>query len=127
MSSPIAAMLLDPDRSALARRLAPGVQFLSPAADYDGREDVTHLVAQIAAVLERVTVTRELHDGERTTTFLDASVAGQSLLGVLDEHRDADGRVDRAVLWLRPLPVLRVAIDRMRERLAIDPLPSLRP
>jgi hypothetical protein len=104
--------------------LADDVRFHSPVADYQGRADVAHLFGLIARVLEDVVVTRTVSDGDATITFLTATVGGRALDGVLDEHRDAAGRLVEATLLLRPYTALRGAIGKMGELLEADPLPS---
>jgi hypothetical protein len=106
--------------------LAEDVRFHSPAADYEGRQDVAHLVTAISSVLEDVNATRRFSQGPATTTFFTATVDGHPLDGVLDERFAPDGRIAEATLFLRPYAALRVAIGRMRLALAQDPLPSAR-
>lgn len=119
--------LIRQDARALGELVAEDVRFRSPAADYAGRDDVVHLLAAIGGVVSDVRPTRTLVDGPSTTTFLTARVGDGALQGVLDERRDAEGRVTDAMLLLRPYPVLRAAIGAMQARLAEDPLPSARP
>lgn len=120
------ALLRSPSGADLTAVLAEDVRFHSPAADYEGREDVAHLVTAISTVLENVHATRQFSQGPATTTFFTATVDGHPLDGVLDERFAPDGRIAEATLFLRPYGVLLVAIGRMRSALAQDPLPSAR-
>jgi 2-methylisocitrate lyase-like PEP mutase family enzyme len=109
-----------------AVQLADDVVFHSPVADYEGSEDVLHLLRPIASVLEDVRLTRSIGDDRTTTSFVSAHVGGHALTGVLDEARDADGRVIVATLLLRPYAALRTAMGAMQAALERDPLPSTR-
>jgi hypothetical protein len=124
MSASLLSFLRSPADVDLSSALARDIRFHSPAADYEGRSDVAHLVTTIAAVLEDVGTTRTLSQGATTTCFFTAHVEGHELDGVLDERFDSDGRIAEARLFLRPYAALSVAIDRMRAELAKDPLPS---
>ena len=120
------ALLQSASGADLTAVLAEDVRFHSPAADYEGREDVAHLVTAISTVLEDVNATRRFSQGPTTTTFLTAAVGGHPLDGVLDERFAPDGRIAEATLFLRAYGALRVAIGRMQSALAQDPLPSAR-
>lgn len=124
MPSPIVSLLQDPDRRALAELVSESVRFHSPVADYEGRSDVTHLLLLIARVLEDLRPTRELRTSTSYTTFVETSVNGRPIEGVLDEHQDDSGRVVEATLMLRPLSALRAAVAVMAQALDEDPLPS---
>jgi 2-methylisocitrate lyase-like PEP mutase family enzyme len=109
-----------------AVELADDVVFHSPVADYEGRDDVLHLLRTIASVLEHVRVTRSVGEERTITSFLSAQVGGRAITGVLDEARDPDGRVVAATLLLRPYAALRSAMGAMQAALERDPLPSVR-
>lgn len=126
MSSRLMPLLRRPDGPALEELLTESVRFHSPVADYEGRADVAHLLSLIAGVLSDVRPTRELTDEAGTTTFITGHVQDHAFDGVLDERLDEQGRVADATLMLRPLVVLRVAIDAMRSGLEVDPLPGRR-
>jgi 2-hydroxychromene-2-carboxylate isomerase len=117
--------LRSPEGVDLPSALAEDIRFHSPAADYAGRSDVAHLVTAISTVLEDMSTNRTLSQGATTTAFFTARVEGHVLDGVLDERFDADGRIAEASLFLRPYAGLGVAIDRMRAKLAQDPLPRM--
>jgi hypothetical protein len=78
----------------------------------------------ISTVLEDVSESRTLNEGEMRTTFFTAQIEGHDLDGVLDERFDENGRIAEATLLLRPYRALGVAVDHMRARLAEHPLPS---
>ena len=120
----IVALLHSPDRRALAESLSDSVRFHSPVSDYEGRDDVAHLLSLIATVLEDLRPTRELGTSASRTTFLEATVDDQPIQGVLDERHDASGRLLEATLMLRPLSALRRAVAAMAQALDDEPLPS---
>jgi uncharacterized protein (DUF1330 family) len=105
-------------------RVARDVRFLSPAAEYRGRDDVVHLVRTIARVLGDVVATDLSDDGSWRTTAFKAGLAGREADGVLRERCDAAGDIEEAVLFLRPHAALRDGMRLMQSHLDRDPLPS---
>ncbi|GGV36631.1 hypothetical protein GCM10010277_23210 [Streptomyces longisporoflavus] len=112
--------------------LAPDVVFHSPVADYRGRDDVAHLFAKIGQCLTGLEPLGQFTDpgagGEErhgVSTFT-AKVGDESVFGALVQHVDAQGQLTEATLLLRPLSALTNAVDRMRDALSADPLPSRR-
>ena len=126
MPSPLVGLLQAPDRDALEALLAYAARFHSPVADYEGHADVAHLLTLIATVVDDIQPTRELEDGEATTTFFSGTVAGRPAQGVLDERHHDHGRLVDATLMLRPFAALRVAMAAMAAALDAAPLPSAR-
>jgi hypothetical protein len=108
----------------LRGRLAADVVFHSPVATYRGRDDVAHLLATIARVVDDIAPARELTaDGTRVTFFI-ARVGERDVDGVLEETFGAGGEVVELRLMLRPLDALLAAVRGMGEALALEPLPS---
>jgi hypothetical protein len=112
--------------SEIAPWLAPDVVFHSPVADYRGRDDVAHLLAAIASCLDAPVTTAELAGPSQTATVFVTAVSDRRLDGVLLQACDDEGLLAEATLQLRPLAVLRTAVERMKAALAADPLPSSR-
>jgi hypothetical protein len=108
------------DRAALAAVLSDDVEFHSPVTDYHGRDEVVHLLATIGTVVEDVRVRRELRQDRETTTFIEGTVGGRAIEGVLDQIHDDAGRVCDLTLMLRPLEVLLEGVRRMRTALGLD-------
>ena len=106
--------------------LAEEVTFLSPFADYHGRDDVSHLFALIAGVLQGPSVSASATDGTLTYTSLTGNVDGRALQAAVCERHDDEGRLAHATLFLRPYHGLRAAMDAMGRLLADAPLPSAR-
>ncbi|WAL68133.1 hypothetical protein ORV05_10315 [Amycolatopsis cynarae] len=124
--SPVLAAWASGDHGPLSEALAEHVTFSSPVADYHGRGDVAHMLGLIAGVLEGVERTGEWGDERDAVYALVARVGGQDVQGLLREERTGTGELAHITLFLRPYPVLRTAIGRMREALERTPLPSVR-
>jgi hypothetical protein len=128
--SELARRLRDADRmsllGSLPERLAGEVVFHSPVATYRGQQDVAHLLATIARVVDDVTPARAVSDAGLRVTFFTARVGEHEADGVLAENLDGDTIVELR-LMLRPLDALLAAVKRMGEELATSPLPSMRP
>lgn len=110
--------------SALAALLADDAAFSSPAADYAGRRDVSHMLGLIARVLQDVRAGPQWGDEYETVSAFAARFQGEEMQGMLREQRDSSGALAHVTLYLRPYPVLRVAMARMGELLARSPLPG---
>jgi ketosteroid isomerase-like protein len=113
--------LRESDRDAIAALMADDVEFHSPVADYRGREQVVHLLATIAGVIDDIRTRRELGEGLETVTFVEGEVAGRAVDGVLDEIRAEDGRIVELTLMLRPLDALMEGVKRMAAALTDTP------
>ena len=118
MPSALVSHLLSPTPDGVGAALADDVAFHSPFADYTGRETIAGLFAVMPGVFDEIAVLRELHgaDGE-LVTVLHGRVGDHAADAVLDERRDADGRVRDAMLLVRPLGAAQEAIRRMGDLL----------
>jgi len=126
MAPRLAEWLADPVSGALDGVLAEEVSFYSPVTVYEGRADVMHIFAAMAAVLEDLAITRVAEDGAATISFVSARIDGMAIDGIIDECVNAPGQLVEARLLLRPFDALRTAIAHMAERLEHHPLPSAR-
>jgi hypothetical protein len=108
------------DRAALADVLTEDVAFHSPVTDYRGRDEVVNLLATIGTVVEDVRVRRELRQDRETATFIEGTVGGRAVDGVLDQIRDETGGICEITLMLRPLESLLEGVRRMRTALGLD-------
>jgi hypothetical protein len=112
-SSPLVAAIRASDRAALAGLLADDVVFHSPVTDYHGRDEVVHLLANIGTVIDDVRIRRELSRDEETVAFVEGTVGGRPIEGVLDQIHDEAGRIRELTLMLRPLDALLEGVKRM--------------
>jgi hypothetical protein len=108
------------DRGALRDLLSEDVAFHSPVTDYAGRDQVAHLLATIGTVIDDVRVRRELSRDDETVAFVEGSIGGRPVEGMLDQIRDEYGRVRELTLMLRPLEVLVEGVKRMGAALGAD-------
>ncbi len=117
--------LIEPNpENRLRNALADQVVFQSPVRDYHGRADVAHILTTIGAVLDAIEVESELFVDRQLVTIIRAVHGDERMSGVLIEIYDARGRVEQAMLLLRPLSVLLKAIAAMRAALKRSPLPD---
>jgi hypothetical protein len=124
-SSLILAVWRTGGTGALTDLLAEDVTFSSPVADYHGRGNAAHMLGLIATVLEDVAPVQGWGDGREWLSAFTARVDDGELQGMLREERGPAGKLVQVTLFLRPYPVLRVAIAKMRQRLADSPLPPV--
>ena len=124
MQSKVLALLQPDDQTRPQQALSEEVIFESPVRDYHGRADVAHILSTIGTVLDQIDAQRELAADREIVTIITASHRGQRMSGALYEVHGASGRVDRAMLLLRPLSAVRQAIADMVAALEQSPLPS---
>jgi hypothetical protein len=113
-----ARAFIEGDADAMIARLAPDATFYSPVTDYAGPRRIAKLLRAIVQVLPARTPTAVYGDGDETLAVFCARDADLQLDGVLRVVADADGRVVRVLLWLRPLDALLVGVERMRAALS---------
>lgn len=106
------------DADAMIAALAPDATFHSPVTDYAGARRVATLLRAVVEVLPPRTATVVSGAEGETLTVFTARDAELELDGVLRVVADADGRVARVLLWLRPLDALLVGVERMRAQLS---------
>ena len=114
------------DMDAVTALLHPDVEFRSPAVHrpYDGRAAVAHLLHHAKATLAELTYFDELH-GEGTVALLFTARVGDKDVEGLDHLTlDADGRITRLRVMIRPLSGLIATAQTMGARLEDDPVPG---
>jgi hypothetical protein len=102
------------DADAMIATLAPDATFHSPVTDYAGARRVAKLLRAVVRVLPPRTPSAVYGGNDETLAFFTARDAELDLDGVLRVIADADGRVARVLLWLRPLDALLVGVERMK-------------
>lgn len=112
------------DTDTLAALLADDAAFSSPAADYAGRRDVSHMLGLIARVLQDVHAGSRWGDENEAVSSFTARFQGEEMQGMLREQRDSSGALAHVTLYLRPYRVLRAAMARIADLLACSPLPG---
>jgi hypothetical protein len=113
------------DPAAVAALLAHDVVFHSPVADYQGRADVSHMLAAVGRCLRFSEPSDHMTGARSTAISFVTAVKERRADGVLIVRCTDDSVVCELTLLLRPLAVLRLAIAAMRDELEVQPLPSL--
>lgn len=101
---------------------ADTVRFRSPFTDYQGRETVAGLVELICQVLEEVDIDVQLSNSTTTMSTFTAKVGEEPIQGVLVERDDDSGRLEEAMLTVRPYRGLRSAMAAMEGLMSRSPV-----
>jgi SnoaL-like protein len=117
------------DVEAVGELFAPGIVFHSPVTfhPFVGRETVTRLLGQVAAVFEDFRYTDELETDGAHALIFRATVAGKELEGVDLLRFDAQGLIADFTVLLRPLSGLLPFAQAMGERVTDAGLQTTRP
>jgi hypothetical protein len=110
------------DSGAVRSLLAQNATFSSPATEYAGADNVSHVLRLIAQVLEDVRSGPEWNAGNDTVSAFTARCQGDEMQGMLREQRDVSGALVHVTLFLRPYRTLRTAMARVGELLDRNPL-----
>jgi hypothetical protein len=124
MAPRLAEWLADPVSGALDGVLAEEVSFYSPVTVYEGRADVMHIFAAIAAVMEDLAITRVAEDGAATISFVSAQIDDMAIDGIIDECVNAPGQLVEATLLLRPFDALSTAFRAWPSASSTIPCPA---
>jgi hypothetical protein len=108
------------DLAALTNLLAPDVVFHSPVTfqAYRGREQVGFVLATFAQVCEDFVYVAEMETGSHSALVFKGRVGERRIDGVDLIEQDAEGRVARLTVLVRPLSGLQALAEAMRARLA---------
>jgi hypothetical protein len=101
---------------------ADTVRFRSPFTDYQGRETVAGLVELIRQVLDEVHIDVQLSNATTTMSTFTAKVGEEPIQGVLVERDDDMGRLEEAMLTVRPYRGLRSAMAAMERLMSQSPV-----
>lgn len=114
------------DTDAVTELLHPDVEFRSPAVHrpYHGRAAVAHLLHHAKATLAGLTYFDELHGDDTVALFFTARVGDKDVEGLDHLTLDADGRITRLRVMIRPLSGLIATAQTMGARLEDDPVPG---
>lgn len=105
------------DTAALTGLLTADAVFHSPVQSYEGRDLALRVLSAVAQVIDDIRVVSEFEQGDEKVTFVEGTVGGAKLQGVLRELRVPEG-VREVTLMVRPLGALQVAMEKMRQLLA---------
>lgn len=114
------------DEEAAFALLHEDVEFRSPAVfrPYRGRATVAHLLHHAKATLEGLTYIDELHGDHSVALVFTARVGDKELEGLDHLTLDAQGRITRFRVMIRPGSGLIAVAQTMAERLEADPPPE---
>jgi hypothetical protein len=111
------------DLDLLTETLREDVELHSPVLfrGFEGREAVTAILTHVAATLEDLTYTDELHEGDTVALRFKARVGDRELEGIDFLELDDEGRVAVLTVFMRPLSALTAFNERMMRRLGVEP------
>ena len=107
------------DFSAIDELFAEDVVFRSPVVfkPYEGREAVAMLLAAVAQVFEDFRYTDQVETGGAAALAFSARVGDRELDGIDFLHFDADGRVNRMEVYVRPMSGVKALAGAMQQKL----------
>lgn len=109
------------DLDLLIETLREDVELHSPVLfrGFEGRDVVTQVLTHVAATLEDLTYTDELHEGSTVALRFKARVGDRELEGIDFLELDDEGRVAVLTVFMRPMSALTAFNERMAERLGL--------
>ena len=107
------------DFSAIDELFAEDVVFRSPVVfkPYEGREAVAMLLAAVAQVFEDFRYTDQVETGGAAALAFSARVGDRELDGIDFLHFDAEGRVNRMEVYVRPMSGVNALAGAMQQKL----------
>ena len=119
VAHPFGAAIEAGDEDAALATIADDVVFRSPAVykPYRGREQVSGILRLVSTVFEDFRYTNEWRDGRTTILFFEAHVGDRELQGIDILEDDADGKIARFTVMIRPLSGLQAVAAAMSARL----------
>jgi hypothetical protein len=114
------------DEAAAFELLHDDVEFRSPVVHtpYHGRTAVAHLLHHAKATLGELTYVDELRGEDSVALVFTARVGDKDVEGLDHLTLDADGRILRFRVMIRPLSGLIATAQTMAARLEADPVPA---
>ena len=107
------------DFSAIDELFAEEVVFRSPVVfkPYEGREAVAMLLTAVAQVFEDFRYTDQVETGDAAALAFSARVGDRELDGIDFLHFDAEGRVNRMEVYVRPMSGVNALAGAMQQKL----------
>ena len=107
------------DFSAIDELFAEDVVFRSPVVfkPYEGRDAVAMLLGAVAQVFEEFRYTDHVETGDAAALAFSAKVGDRELDGIDFLHFDADGRVNRMEVYVRPMSGVNALAEAMQKKL----------
>ncbi len=88
---------------------------------FEGRDVVIQVLTHVAATLEGLTYTDELHEGNTVALRFKAQVGDRELEGIDFLELDDDGRIAVLTVFMRPMSALTAFNEQMKQRLGVAP------
>ncbi len=109
------------DVELMTETLREDVELHSPILfrGFEGREIVGQVLTHVAATLEDLTYTDELHEGDTIALRFKARVGDRELEGIDFLELDEEGRVAVLTVFMRPMSALTAFNEQMKERLGV--------
>ena len=107
------------DFSAIDELFSEDVTFRSPVVfkPYEGREAVAMLLGAVSQVFEDFRYTDQVETGDAAALAFSARVGDRELDGIDFLHFDADGRVNRMEVYVRPMSGVNALAGAMQQKL----------
>jgi hypothetical protein len=107
------------DFSAVEQIFTEDVTFKSPVVfkPYEGREAVAMILAAVAQVFEDFRYTDQVETGDVATLAFSATVGDRQLDGIDLLRFDADGRVSKLAVYVRPMSGVNALAEAMGRKL----------
>ncbi len=107
------------DVALMTETLREDVELHSPILfrGFEGREIVGQVLTHVAATLEDLTYTDELHEADTVALRFKARVGDRELEGIDFLELDPDGRVAVLTVFMRPLSAITAFNEQMAKRL----------
>jgi hypothetical protein len=107
------------DFSAIDELFAEDVAFRSPVVfkPYEGRDAVAMLLGAVVQVFEDFRYTDQVETGDAAALAFSARVGDRELDGIDFLHFDADGRVNRMAVYVRPMSGVNALAEAMQKKL----------
>jgi hypothetical protein len=107
------------DFTALDELFNEDVVFRSPVVfkPYEGREAIAMLLGAVSQVFEDFRYTDQIETGDSAALFFSARVGERELDGIDYLHFDADERIDRMAVYVRPMSGVHALAEAMKAKL----------
>ena len=107
------------DLSGIDDLFTEDVTFKSPVVfkPYEGRDAIALLLGAVSQVFEDFRYTDQVESGDAAALAFSARVGDRELDGIDFLHFDADGRIDRMAVYVRPMSGVNALADAMQRKL----------
>ena len=108
------------DFSAIEELFAEDATFRSPVVfkQYEGRDTIAMILRAVAEVSDDFRYTDQVENGDTAVLVFEARVGDRELNGVDILHFDAEGKIEKMMVMVRPMSGLQALAQAMEQRLA---------